>query len=84
MPSRWLAYVTLCLVAISARGEAELGIEVLKAPSDGCRKALDGDRVKIHYAGSLADGTPFDSSYDRDQPMPVALGKSQGVFSALH
>ena len=31
------------------------------------------DRVKVHYRGSLADGTQFDSSYDRGQPATFRL-----------
>ena len=33
--------------------------------------------VKVHYKGSLADGTVFDSSYDRNQPIefPIGVGK---------
>jgi len=32
------------------------------------------DRVKVHYAGSLIDGTTFDSSYERKAPAEFPLG----------
>ena len=32
-----------------------------------------GDRVKVHYRGSLKDGTEFDSSFDGD-PLEFTLG----------
>ena len=32
------------------------------------------DNVKIHYAGTLIDGTQFDSSYDRGEPAVFPLG----------
>lgn len=35
------------------------------------------DRVKVHYKGTLIDGTPFDSSYDRGQP--ATFGVSQVI-----
>lgn len=34
-----------------------------------------GEVVQVHYAGKLADGTIFDSSYDRDQPIAFPLGQ---------
>lgn len=32
------------------------------------------DTVKVHYRGTLVDGTVFDSSYERGQPAEFALG----------
>lgn len=36
-------------------------------------QAKEGDTVKVHYSGSLADGTVFDSSKDRD-PLEFKIG----------
>jgi len=32
------------------------------------------NRVSVHYRGTLIDGTPFDSSYDRGQPATFPVG----------
>jgi len=39
-------------------------------------KAKDGDKVKVHYTGTLDDGSVFDSSRERD-PLAFTLGKGQ-------
>lgn len=41
-------------------------------------QAKSGDSVKIHYAGSLDDGSLFDSSEGRD-PMEFTLGTGQVI-----
>ena len=41
-------------------------------------KAKSGDTVRIHYTGTLADGTEFDSSRGRE-PLEFALGSGQVI-----
>ncbi|MCL1931781.1 MAG: FKBP-type peptidyl-prolyl cis-trans isomerase [Treponema sp.] len=37
-------------------------------------KPTAADRVQVHYEGSLIDGTVFDSSYARGEPIEFSLG----------
>jgi peptidylprolyl isomerase len=38
-----------------------------------------GEPVRVHYTGWLTDGTKFDSSYDRGQPIVFPLGRQQVI-----
>jgi len=61
----------------SKRGVTELasGLQYLVVTEgDGERPAIT-DTVIVHYRGTLIDGTEFDSSYDRGEPLPVSLDR---------
>lgn len=62
--------------------DSGLQYEVLKM-GDG-EKPVATDKVKVHYRGTLLDGTEFDSSYKRGQPISFPLngvikGWTEGV-----
>ena len=42
-------------------------------------KAEKGKNVSVHYKGQLADGTVFDSSYKRNEPIDFPLGVGQVI-----
>ncbi len=44
------------------------------ASGDGATPGAD-DTVEVHYEGTLIDGTVFDSSYDRGEPVSFQVGQ---------
>ncbi len=81
----WLGLLALAAIAMGLfscvgtnsmkRTATESGLEyqVLRE-GDGASPAAD-DMVLVHYEGSLADGTVFDSSYARGQPAPFGVNQ---------
>ncbi|MHA7057878.1 peptidylprolyl isomerase [Aquimarina sp. M1] len=77
----------------AAKKEAEQLLEELAAGFDktdsGLRykiiqkgdgaQAEKGKTVSVHYKGSLTDGTVFDSSFKRNQPIDFSLGMGQVI-----
>jgi len=42
-------------------------------------KVEKGTQVKVHYRGSLTDGTEFDNSYSREAPIAFQVGTGQMI-----
>lgn len=42
-------------------------------------EAVKGKDITVHYTGWLTDGTKFDSSLDRRQPLTITLGVGQVI-----
>ncbi|KAF5328601.1 hypothetical protein D9619_011592 [Psilocybe cf. subviscida] len=58
----------------------ELVIETTFMPEGTSPKAKTGDRIRVHYTGTLfSNGKKFDSSLDRGQALPLILGVGQVI-----
>lgn len=69
----------LVLVGLAA-AEDKVGIGVKFRPEQCTQRVSKGDRLKMHYTGTLAkDGSKFDSSVDRDQPFEFVIGFGQVI-----
>ena len=53
---------------------------VKEGKADGASPAM-GQTVKVHYAGWLTDGTPFDDSFSRGVPSEFRLGQVIGGWN---
>lgn len=47
--------------------------------NDNGREAVNGNKVEVHYVGTLTDGTKFDSSRDRNSTFKFTLGKGEVI-----
>ncbi len=57
--------------------QEDLAIEILEEGTG--EEAQNGDSLKVHYTGTLEDGTKFDSSLDRGDPFVFTLGAGQVI-----
>ncbi|MCF6170382.1 MAG: FKBP-type peptidyl-prolyl cis-trans isomerase [Bacteroidales bacterium] len=55
------------------------GLYYIQLEKGNGEKPVAGKKVKVHYTGTLLDGTKFDSSVDRGQPFEFELGKGRVI-----
>ena len=76
-----IALAAAFVTAFSAFTEdlvSKYSIEVMDEGNPGTEPNV-GDKVSMHYDGKLKDGTKFDSSYDRGEPLSIMIGRGQVI-----
>jgi FKBP-type peptidyl-prolyl cis-trans isomerase FkpA len=82
MHIKFLASIVLVLAASQSFAQAEgstqklpSGVEVTHLKVGKGAKPTAANTVKVHYEGTLANGTVFDSSYKRGEPISFPLSQ---------
>lgn len=53
---------------------------IIEDLQEGTGKVAEkGKEITVHYSGCLTDGTQFDSSIERKQPLTITLGVGQVI-----
>ncbi|KAI5777840.1 FKBP-type peptidyl-prolyl cis-trans isomerase [Geopyxis carbonaria] len=71
-----IAFVSLLLASAVVASE----LQIIKTHEVECKtKSAKGDTLRMHYRGTLEDGTEFDASYNRGQPLEFPIGAGRVI-----
>lgn len=64
---------------LMTKGDSVNGTSTSTPALEPIKAAEAGDLVVVHYTGTLENGTKFDSSYDRGEPLAFLLGQGMVI-----
>ena len=74
-----LTYARELDVDLTAMTKQPSGLYIQDLKTGTGTEATSGKQVSVHYTGTLVDGRKFDSSRDRNEPIPFKLGAGQVI-----
>ncbi|KAJ8045787.1 Peptidyl-prolyl cis-trans isomerase FKBP2 [Holothuria leucospilota] len=75
----FIVVLMIVITEVNSEKAKKLQIGVKKKVENCSRRSRNGDRLSMHYTGTLENGEEFDSSIPRGEPFVFTLGSGQVI-----